>query len=319
MAPETRSYHISRGIRIGLIAFLALLPLIVSAAGSPGSSSGPTIEQSGGRISIVAEDATLGSIAEELSRKTGITVYLDRTEEKRKVSADVKQLSFEKGVRTLVHPLNYAIVADQHGRITELRIFKNTGTKESAFKVFTGPRTAGATLASAEPSRQVTPGPASPAKVAAEQVSAVRSSGNTPQPAEGLAGPSARVTGERAFQYSAWVNQRMLEAEQMRQSMRVKADQAEAQERQVAAVTAMTQASMSAQQTSAPAPHGPPVAQGPQTVQGAQAAMAAQQGQSQTQSFMQSNTQQRGYNNYTYYQQRAMRENISFYNMRRGQ
>lgn len=284
-----------------MLALVAIAPAIASPAASP------RVEQSGGRITILADEATLSAVAEELSRKAGVTVYLDRTEEWRKVSADVRQLSFEKGIRALVHPLNYAIVTDRDGRITELRIFKNTGTKENAYKVFAAPRSAEATFASAEPSRQATPVPASPVKVAAQTPSAARSSSNASQPAEGLAGPSTRVTGERAFQYSVWMNQRMKETEQIQQSLRVRADQVEAQERQMAAVTTMTQMTTGVQQENT-AP--------PSTLQGA---MSTQQGQTQTQSFMQSSAQQRGFNNYMYYQQRAMRDNYSFYNMRRGQ
>jgi hypothetical protein len=281
------------------------MPLFASGAGSP------RIEQSGGRITIVAEEVTLGSIAEELSRKAGITVYLDRSEETRKVSVDVKAISFEKGVKTVVYPLNYAIVADRDGRIIELRIFKNTGTKDNAYKVFAAPKASetqvASQVASIEPSRQASAGSAVAAQGSPMPASAPPSSGKTPQPVEGLAGPSALVTGERAFRYNMWVNQRMIEAEQMRQGMRVKADQTEAQERQAAAVIAMTQISSNAQQTNVTAP------------QEMQAAMTVQQGQTQTQSFMQSSAQQRGFSNYMYYQQRAMRDSYSIYNVRRGQ
>jgi hypothetical protein len=272
-----------------------------------------SVDVSSGHISIVSDEAPLSSVADQLSKKAGISIYLDRSAETSKVSVDVRTTSLEKAVKSLAHPLNYVIVTDQSGRVIELRIFKNSGLKDSEYRLFAAPRpsevkSASHTVTAREQVRTASSAPGTQSKQGSPQTAApTQAAAPNVQHVAPLAGPSSLVTGEKAFQYSIWTTKRMMEAEQMRQNMQVKADQADTQEKQAAAVTTMTQMSANAQQS------------GTSPQQAAPGAAPAQQSQTQTQSFMQSSAQSRGLNNYIYYQQRAMRENYSVYNMRRGQ
>ena len=288
-----------------------------------------SVDLSSGKISIVSDEAPLSSVADQLSKKAGISIYLDRSAETRKVSVDVRTASLEKAVKSLVHPLNYVIVTDQSGKVTELRIFKNSGLKDSEYRLFAAPRptevkAAIASDTSKEQTRMISSAPGTQSKQGSPQTAAPTqtAASNVQQPTP-LAGPSSLVTGERAFQSAIWTTKRMMEAEQIRQNMQVKADQADMQARELASISAMTQMSSgNAQQAST---HGVQPSSGVPAAQQSQAQTqsvmqsSAQQSQTQTQSFMQSSAQSRGFNNYTYYQQRAMRENYSLYNMRRGQ
>jgi len=294
-----------------------------------GWAATPSVDVSFGQISIVSDEAPLSSVADQLSKKAGISIYLDRSAEAMKVSIDVRTTSLEKALKSLVHPLNYAIVTDRSGKVTELRIFKNSGLKDSEYRLFAATRPSElksssqtetvrdqVETVSSAPAAQSKPG--SPLTAASTRIAVPNA-----QQAAPLAGPSILVTGDRAFQYAIWTTKRMMEAEQMRQNIQVKTDQADVQRREMASINAMTQMSSgNAQQASPPGVQPSPGVMAAQQDQAqTQSVMqsSAQQGQTQTQSLMQSSAQSRGLNNYIYYQQRAMRDNYSLYNMRRGQ
>ena len=271
------------------------------------SAADTRVEFSSGRISVLAEDVTLSSVAAQLSKTAGVSVYLDRSEEARKVSVNVQGASFEKALKSLVYPLNFAIVSDQNGTVTELRIFRNTGLKDSEYHLFAAASPAEVKPVSL-PARTATA-----AKITGSTPSTLASRSSAPSPstsrsAGALAGPSRLLTGEKAFQANIWATAQMMEAEQVRQNMQVKADQAEMQARELASITAITQMSgPDSQQANTPPQTGPGV-------------LAAQQSQqSSASAYQQYASQQSGFNSSVYYQQWLMRQNYSFYNVRRGQ
>ena len=291
-----------------IVTSLLLSPIIAWSA------AGTSVEYSSGRISIVAEDATLSSVAERLSKIAGVTVYLDRAEQTRKVSVDVRSVSLDKAMKALVHPLNFAIVADRGGTVTELRIFRNAGLKESEYRVFAGERTTEARAAAPAPSSVQTLTAISPAPSVSRPQGPSQPSAQAQvvtskkQQRISLAGPSPLVTGEKAFQQAIWVTNRMMEAEQVRQSMQVKADQAETQARDAASLTHMVQTSNANLQ-----PQNAPQAQPATTTQAAQVSQ-----QVSVQAYQQYSSQQRGFNYNAYYQQQSMRDNYSYYSTYRG-
>jgi hypothetical protein len=285
-----------------VVAVVLLFPL------AGWSAAGARVEFSSGSVSIVAENATLSSVAEQLSKTAGVNVYLDRAEEARNVSVDIQGASFEKGLKNLVYPLNFAIVSDQNGTVTEVRIFKNTGLIESGYRLF-------AALTPNEAKPVPLPDPTAAASGTGSSAPSPRASqSSAPYPSksqstDSLAGPSRLLTGEKAFQANVWTTKQMMEADQVRQNIQVKADQMEAQAREIASVTSMIQTSNpSVQQEQTPLP---------QTSSGNLAAQQSQQ--SSALAYQQYASQQTGFNSSIYYQQWMMRENYSFYNMRRGQ
>ena len=88
------------------------------------------------RINIYADNVSLSSIVDELSRQMSINVYLDKTQAGNNLTVDIRNTSFEKGLKMLTYPLNYVIVRGSQGEIRELRIFKNPGLADNNYKLF---------------------------------------------------------------------------------------------------------------------------------------------------------------------------------------
>ncbi len=285
-----------RGIGYGVaaIAVLLLAPLAAWTA------AGPRVDYSSGRVTIVAEEATLSSVAEQLSKSAGISVYLDRSEEARKVSVDVQAASFEKAMRNLARPLSFAIVSDPDGTVREIRIFRNAGLKESEYRVFAATRPDGVRplplpgiAASLPPSaRPISSAAGAAASLRPSQPSTIVSP--VSEPTGALAGPSRLLTGERALQASIWAAKQMTEAEQVRQNRQVIDDQAQSRNQPT---------SPGAQKEPTPLP---------QTSPGILAGQQSQQFSSLA--YQQHTVQQTGFNSSVYYQQLIMRQNL-----RRGQ
>lgn len=96
--------------------------------------------QHNNRVNIYTENATLSSIVNEINVLTGVTIYLDKSLEEKTISVDIKNASFEKFIKMLTYPLNYVIIRNTRGDIKELRIFKNPGSPDSAYRVFSSSR-----------------------------------------------------------------------------------------------------------------------------------------------------------------------------------
>ena len=286
---------------------LALLLLLLSPAAT-WSAAGAKVEFSSGRISIVAENATLSSIAEQISKAAGVSVYLDRSQEGRKASADLRDASFEKALKNLVHPLNFVIVSDRNGTVTELRIFKNPGLREGEYRLFAATRPSDDKPV--PPPERPPAAPKGSTQVPSAQVSLSPSSAASRlEPSGSLSGTSQLLTGETAFQASIWTNKQIIQAEQRRQNIQVKAQQTELQKAEAASVASMIQmSSPNVQKEQTPVQ---------QTSSGVLSAQQSQQ--SSEQAYQQYLSQQRGFSSYTYYQQRMMSQSFSFYSMRRGQ
>jgi hypothetical protein len=267
------------------------------------SAAGARVEFSSGRISITAEDATLASIAEQFSRVVGVRVYLDRSEQARIVSMRVQDASFDKALKTLSYPLNFAIVSDVNGTVTELRIFGHAGLKEGDYRIFSDTKPLEAKL-SQFPGRQAAASTTGGSTASAEAISAKASAGPESAPAGLLAGASRLLTGERALQTSVWLSKQIMEAEQVRQNMQVKADQADVRSKE-------REAALNAPAQSYPGPQKEPTAI-PQT--GAGVLASEQNQQAASMAYQQHASQQSGFSSSIYYQQWMLRESL-----RRGQ
>jgi len=119
--------------------FLAASMLPGPAAGDvPAPASQVTAETGGldvsvdnGLLSVRLKDAGLVEVMEELSRKSGMRIKLDKGASKR-ITLSFRAMPFDKGIRNLIRPLGYAMVwrqtLDADGNkvevLEELHIFR---------------------------------------------------------------------------------------------------------------------------------------------------------------------------------------------------
>jgi len=121
-----------------LCLFLAASLLVGEADGEetkpPAVSTGTgdlDISVNNGLLSVRLKNAGLLQVMEELSRKSGMRIKLDNGASKR-ISLTFRDMPFDKGIRNLVRPLNYAMIwrktKDKDGRdvevLEELHIFR---------------------------------------------------------------------------------------------------------------------------------------------------------------------------------------------------
>jgi hypothetical protein len=123
---------------IPLYLFLAV-PWMSGTAGAetstapepaPGKSD-LEISVTDGLLSVRLSNAEILPVMEELSRKTGMRIKLDQGASKR-ISLTFSRMPFDKGIRNLVRPLNYAMIwkkgKDPDGKdvevLEEIHIFR---------------------------------------------------------------------------------------------------------------------------------------------------------------------------------------------------
>lgn len=195
------------------------------------------------RINLYSESSSLFSIAELISQKTGVRVYLDRSQEGRLIDVDIRDALLEKGVKMLAYPLNFVIVKDAEGRIQELRIFKNHGLDEKSYRVFKGskydsvkPSAPDILPVSGDVSRRLeAPATGIPAKDKGPETGALNEEEYL------LIHDSEPVTGEEAFMNGIWTVKRMMESGNMAEQMQVKAEQRDVTKKTFAAINEINQ------------------------------------------------------------------------------
>lgn len=94
-----------------IVAIVFSLSGEVSFAGPPPiaatSKSGvPSVEFKGGKLSVSAADADIGSLLKEVARKSGIQIVLGTMDDS-KVTASFKDLSLERGLRKILRGHSY--------------------------------------------------------------------------------------------------------------------------------------------------------------------------------------------------------------------
>jgi len=221
------------------------------------SSSTLKINFNKNMMDVYADDAALSSIASEVSRALDIKIFIDRTQENRKISVDFKGVPLEKGIKMIAYPLNYVIFRDAKGNATELLIFKTPGLNQGQYSVFAGKggRTVGAvekktvgldkddgkTVVSG-----MNQGRSSMGKTDKDDgdtkdshsVSEARINASLQGNERNTDNPDTVVLkGDRGFEVGMWVAKRMQEAENLRTQKQVEANSREYTKREMEPLT----------------------------------------------------------------------------------
>lgn len=84
-----------------------------------------------GRISVDLQDADVLSVAKDIERQTGITFKGDESLLEEKISVSFKDLPLEQGIKRILTNLNYSLVFDSRGEVSEVKLMSE-GTSASA-------------------------------------------------------------------------------------------------------------------------------------------------------------------------------------------
>ncbi len=213
------------------------------------------------RINIYADNVSLSSIVDELSRQMSINVYLDKTQAGNNLTVDIRNTSFEKGLKMLTYPLNYVIVRGSQGEIRELRIFKNPGLADNNYKLFAHVNTVassqktedGALRPEVRGQRSEDRGQRTEVRGQEPAISSQQQVSSSPKletrNSKLETASSEPVTGERALNYGMWAVKRMMAYEAVREQEQVRADQMESAKKEMAPVQNLVNAINMPQQT----------------------------------------------------------------------
>jgi len=204
-------------------------------------------------IDIYAEDEALVSVASEISRVMDIKVYIDRTQEDRKITVDLKGVPLEKGVKMIAYPLNYVIFRDESGNAKELLIFKIPGLTNKQYRFFAGKGgrevggierltgvsekdvkktvVTGLNLDKSSMSKKATDNEETKNSASASETRAPYSFQGSDRSTDGS--DTVVLKGERGFEVGKWVAKRMQEAETLRAQKQIEANSREYAKREM--------------------------------------------------------------------------------------
>ena len=128
---ETRMFLPCMLLALSLLCGPAAAEAPARSAEVDAETGGLYVSVEGGLLSVRLEDASLVAVMEELSRKSGMRIKLDRGASKQ-ISLTFRNMPFDRGIRNLIRPLGYAMVwrktRDEDGNeleiLEELHIFR---------------------------------------------------------------------------------------------------------------------------------------------------------------------------------------------------
>lgn len=225
-----------------LISSLVLFPIIALSANLKVTCNDEM-------VNITAEDVSLSEVVHRISSEMNIRVYLDRSQANNIITADIRGVSFEKGIKTLTYPLNFVIVRDNEGNIQELRIFKTPGLADKSHRIYGSSkavsRESGAGSRGSGLMRQGLSVNSKELK-AGNQEQEVKDMQTARSSAVSSVSPSTPdtgnrkqetgpqdVTGDRALEYGMWVTKRMTAFENIRDQQQVETEQSRAASREL--------------------------------------------------------------------------------------
>ncbi|MEM4212985.1 MAG: hypothetical protein QXO63_01570 [Thermoplasmatales archaeon] len=115
-------------VRLGVLLLLLLIP-------SPHVFADTKVVTKDYRLSLKADNLPLTEIA-KLLNSLGIDVFIDVAEKDRAINVEIRDVPFEKAIKMLAYPLNYAIIFDEAGGIKEVRIFRTSLFPANGYAVF---------------------------------------------------------------------------------------------------------------------------------------------------------------------------------------
>lgn len=312
--------------------FFILVAFSLAAVNVCASNINITINNT--NIDFTSENATLSAIATEISRSMGIKVYLDKSQENRKVSVDLKGVPFEKGIKMIAYPLNYVIFRDAGNNVKELLIFKTQGLNQGQYRIFAGEKT----QVEGEGDRLPAAAKGTKKKEVSKANTGFLNNGKIKKDDEANERKSDGsdtivLTGDRGFEIGIWVTKRMQEAETLRAQKQVEADSREYAKREMqpvkdvvnlAAIQQNKNIAASGASTSVSSGGGNTdnISTGSaetKTSAAYQAPSSYNNWSANMQSrYYQSTSQARSYSYYNYYQQRSSAVNNSYINYMRS-
>lgn len=136
--------HMVWGVVKVSIGICLISVFLVGMSTSVSAASMSISYDSEGNISADVSKGTLHNVLNELSQKTGITIFLDTSLKSKKISATFKKLALDQGIKKLISPYSSAIIYGKRigpdGKdvffVSELRVFEKG--KEKAIFVRVG-------------------------------------------------------------------------------------------------------------------------------------------------------------------------------------
>ena len=122
------------------VMFFVLLAVFLVLGGQAVShATGLSLEYGSGRLSADVSKCTLQKVLDALSKKCGITVFLDSSLKTKRISAKFDNVPLEKAVKKLVNPYSSAVIfakrATPEGKdrfyISELKVFDSSNKNTS--------------------------------------------------------------------------------------------------------------------------------------------------------------------------------------------
>jgi len=113
---------------IAVMSCLLLAPLPVL---------GETVNIKDGRISVDIKDASLAGIARDIEKQSGILFKGDESLLEEKISVSFKDLPLEQGIKRILANVNYSLIFDSRGEVSEVKIMSegsDTGVSQPQFR-----------------------------------------------------------------------------------------------------------------------------------------------------------------------------------------
>jgi hypothetical protein len=105
-------------MRLGIkrIAFLVLVFTIFAGGHLRAANEANRVEIDGDRLSVRAEGMPLGDLLMAVEEATGVQFAFDGLVAKKEVFLDFEGLPLSKGIKKIIHPLNFATIYDDAGK-----------------------------------------------------------------------------------------------------------------------------------------------------------------------------------------------------------
>lgn len=140
----------SRSVFLTFVLSVLLAVVFMAANYAVCYASNLTLDYRSGKLSADISKVPIQKVLRELSKKSNITVFIDTSLKSKKISAQFKNLSLERGIKKLVKPFSSAIVYKQRitpdGRkklyVSEVKVFDSSNQK-ATFELVGGKKMSG--------------------------------------------------------------------------------------------------------------------------------------------------------------------------------